>query len=121
MERFPKMRRKDREASKQKAFEILSSAVYGTLSTFNGDYPYGVPVNYVFCDDFIYIHSALEGHKLENIKKFPNVCFTVVKYCKVLPDELSTAYESVIVFGKAHIVESEQEKREALEKIGIKY
>lgn len=121
MDKFPPMRRKDRELSKQQALEILKSGDYGILATFNGEYPYAVPVNYAFDGEYIYIHCAKEGHKIENLKKFSNVCFTVVKSYEILPDELSTAYESVIVFGKASIIENEDEKRRALETIGKKY
>ncbi|ABS61459.1 MULTISPECIES: pyridoxamine 5'-phosphate oxidase family protein [Fervidobacterium] len=121
MEKFPPMRRKDRELPEQQTFEILKSGDYGVLATFNGEYPYGIPVNYAFDGEYIYIHCAKEGHKIENIKKFSNVCFTIVKSYEILPDELSTAYESVIAFGKASIVENEDEKRGALELIGKKY
>jgi len=121
MKKFPSMRRKDRELSKHQALEILRSGDYGVLATFNGEYPYAVPVNYAFNGEYIYIHCAKEGHKIKNIKMFPNVCFTVVKSYEILPDELSTAYESVIVFGGASIVENEDEKRQALEMIGKKY
>lgn len=121
MDKFPPMRRKDRELTKQQALEILQLGDYGVLATFNGDYPYAVPVNYAFDGEYIYIHCAKEGHKIENLKKFSNICFTVVKSYEILPDELSTAYESVIVFGKASIIENEDEKRRALETIGKKY
>lgn len=117
---FPSMRRKDRELSEEEAYEILKSADYGVLSTYNGEYPYGVPVNYVFDGKDIYIHCALEGHKIENIKKHPKVCFTVVKNYEILPDELSTAYQSAIVFGKASLIEGE-EKITVLRTLGMKY
>lgn len=121
MDKFPPMRRKDRELTKQQALEILQLSDYGVLATFNGDYPYAVPVNYAFDGEYIYIHCAKEGHKIENIKSFSSVCFTVVKSYEILPDELSTAYESVIVFGKASIIENKDEKHRALEMIGKKY
>lgn len=117
---FPSMRRKDRELSKEEAYEILKSSDYGILSTYNGEYPYGVPVNYVFDGKAIYIHCALEGHKIENIKKHPKVCFTIVKNYEILPDELSTDYQSAIVFGKASLIEGE-EKINALRALGMKY
>jgi len=121
MNKFPPMRRKDRELTKQQALETLQLGDYGVLATFNGDYSYAVPVNYAFDGEYIYIHCAKEGHKIENLNKFSNICFTVVKSYEILPDELSTAYESVIVFGKASIIENEDEKRRALETIGKKY
>lgn len=39
-----KMRRKDRETTEERAYEILKNGEYGILSTIGEDgYPYGVP------------------------------------------------------------------------------
>ena len=94
---FYEMRRKDRLLTEKEAREILSEGEYGVLSTMgeNG-YPYGVPVNYVYLNDNIYFHCAADvGHKLENIKYNNHVCFTVVTNESVLPEALTTKYDSV--------------------------
>ena len=40
-----KMRRKDRETTEERAYEILKNGEYGILSTIGEDgYPYGVPL-----------------------------------------------------------------------------
>ena len=83
-------------------------------------YPYGVPVNYVVKGDAIFIHGAAKGQKLESIERNKNVSFCVVGNTKILPDEFTTAYESVIVFGTAHIIDGE-EKCDALELILEKF
>lgn len=100
------MRRVDRQLSEEQARLILNSSNYGVLATIGENhYPYAVPLNYVFIDEKIYFHCAKNaGHKLANIRFCPNVCFTVVGNANVLPDQFSTAYESVIVFGKAQEV-----------------
>jgi len=118
--RFKMMRRKDRELSIEKALEIIEKGEYGVLSTFDGEYPYGVPVNYVYKDGVIYIHCALEGKKLENISKHPKVSFTVVTKSKILPEKLTTAYESVVAFGNAELVEG-LEKKVAIYELVKKY
>lgn len=118
--RFKRMRRKDRELSIEKALEIIERGEYGVLSTFDGEYPYGVPVNYVYKDGVIYIHCALEGKKLENISKHPKVSFSVVTKSKILPEKLTTAYESVVAFGTAELVEG-PEKKVAIYELVKKY
>ncbi len=115
------MRRKDRKLSEDEAYEILKQGEWGVLATFDGEYTYGVPVNYVFHNGAIYFHCAKEGYKLENIKKYPKVCFTVVTKSEVVPQELSTNYESVIVFGKASVVDNEDERRRALNALGERF
>jgi len=117
---FKPLRRKDRALKDDEALEILSKSNYGVLCVFDGNYPYGVPVNYVYEDGFIYIHSAKEGHKIESIKSFDRVCFTVVGSSRVVENEFSTKYEGVISFGRADILHDEQ-VTPALRKLAQKY
>lgn len=99
---FKEIRRKDREIEIDEAMEILKNCDYGILSTVgeNG-YPYGVPVNYVLKNNSIYFHCALEGVKLDNLIYNDKVSFCVVGKTCILPEQFSTNYESVILFGKA--------------------
>jgi len=90
------------------ALEILAKSNCGVLCVFDGNYPYGIPVNYVYEDGLIYIHSAKEGHKIESIRSFDRVCFTVVGSSQVMENGFSTKYESVIIFGRAEILQDEQ-------------
>ena len=99
---FKELRRKDRKLETEEAIELLKNGAYGILSTVgeNG-YAYGVPLSYVYTNDVIYFHSAVEGQKLSNLLKNNKVSFCVVGKTCTLPDKFSTEYESVIVFGKA--------------------
>lgn len=116
-----KVLRTDRAVSKSKAREILRAGEYGILSTVSADgQPYGVPVNYCCTDDSIYFHCALEGHKVANLRSNNKVSFCVVGKTRVLPDEFTTLYESVIVFGKAFEL-TDNEKHEGLVELTRKY
>lgn len=108
------MRRNDREISRQEADELLVKSEYGVLSTVdkNGQ-PYGVPLSYVYKDDAIYFHCALDGQKLDNISNNARVSFCVTGRTIVLPESFGTLYESVIVFGVASEVHDAQ-RHEAL-------
>ncbi len=108
------MRRQDREISQAEAIDILENTGYGVLSMNGGsDYAYGVPISYVYFDNSIYLHCALEGQKLSLLRKDNKVSFCVVGKANVLPDKFSMEYTSVIVFGNSSEV-NEKEKLEVL-------
>ncbi len=118
---FREMRRQDRKINTKEAQKLLTNAEYGILSTINADdYPYGVPVHFVFKNEAIYIHCAAEGQKLDNITKNPKVSFCVVGQTEVVPDEFTANYTSVILFGKAELIKG-NEKHDALVLILEKY
>ena len=103
------MRRHDRELSESESKELLARGEYGILCTCGQDgMPYGVPVNYVYDGVCIGFHSALEGHKVQNLCENSRVCFTVVGATRVLPGKFSTLYESAVAFGKVVTVEGER-------------
>lgn len=96
------IRRKDRKIGTDEAIELLKKCEYGVLSTVDSDgQPYGVPLSYAYQDNCIYFHSALVGHKIENIDNNPKVSFCAVGDTNVLPSKFGTEYESVIIFGIA--------------------
>lgn len=111
---FREIRRSDRKIETIEAIEILKKCKYGILSTVSDDgYAYGVPLSYVYMDNNIYFHCAIEGHKLDNIKKNNKVSFCVVGDVETIPEKFTTKYESVIVFGEAAEVYGD-EKNKAL-------
>lgn len=117
------MRRKDRELDQQQAYEILDQGEYGILSTCSSEgQPYGVPLSYVRIDNMIYFHTAKDGHKIQNLKQNPKVCFTVVgKTQPVYNGSFTTLYESAAVFGTVEAVEPEDLKRSLLLALCEKY
>ncbi len=115
------MRRKDKAMQEGDIIDLLRTGEYGVLSTADGERrPYGVPLNYVFMNSCIYFHCALEGHKLDNLAANHNVSFCVVGRTNLLPAEFSTEFESVIVFGRAAVVDGE-ERYQALKGLIAKY
>ncbi len=119
---FREMRRKDKAKTQEEAVQILKECTNGVLSVIGDEgYPYGVPVSYVYEDGKIYFHCASIGHKLDAIKSEPKVSFTVVGADNIAPEKFTTMYKSVIVFGKASIVETDEEKMAALNVIREKY
>jgi len=116
------MRRKDREITKEETIKLLETAEVGSLATVNPDHtPYVVPLNFVYAKEAIYLHSAVEGKKLDNIGINSNVCFSVYDAVELMPEAFSTKYKSAIVVGKIHEVKDPEEKREGLIAIVKKY
>ncbi len=66
-------------------------------------------------------HGAKAGHKLDSIVKNPKASFCVIDKDQIVPDEYTTYFRSVIVFGTIRILHDEAEKREAIEKFAVKY
>lgn len=119
---FKEIRNSKRELQKDDILRILNEGEYGVLGTVGeNEYPYTIPLNYVYIDNTIYFHCATEGNKLDNIKFNDKVSFSVVGKTKLLPEKFSTIYESVIAFGKASIIVENEEKKKALIAIIDKY
>jgi len=122
MTAFRDIRRTARALTADQAREILARAAHGVLATVGADgWPYAAPVNHVLSADTLYIHSALEGHKLDNIAHEERVSYCAVAGATVLPQALSTLYESAVVFGRAALVTDPAEKRRALELLAVRF
>ena len=85
------------------------------------DYPYAVPINYVYDGEHIYLHSAKEGHKIDALRRNPKMSLCVVAQGDIVPEEFTTYFRSAIVFGRARIIEDDNEKVKALWKLSRKY
>lgn len=119
---FREMRRARQQLSDSESFAILERGRYGTLALLGDDgYPYAVPLNYVLWDGWIYFHSAKQGHKIDAVCREPKASFCVVDSDELVPQEYTTYFRSVIVFGQVHIVTDDEEKRGAITELAKKY
>ncbi|MCO7124611.1 pyridoxamine 5'-phosphate oxidase family protein [Sporolactobacillus shoreicorticis] len=114
---YREMRRKNKKLSEEEMLQILNTGLYGVLSTVGEDgIPYGVPISFVYKEDQLYFHSALVGHKLDNIKANNHVSFCVVNDVETVPNKFTAKFKSVIAFGTAEEV-IDNEKKAALLKL----
>ena len=119
---FRKMRRKRQQLTEAECIEILKKNTSGVLAVSGDDgYPYAVPLSYVYDECILYFHCAKSGHKLDAIKTYDKVSFCVVDQDLVVPQEYTTYFRSVIIFGRASIIVGEDEIRSAIEKLAVKY
>ena len=80
MEQFREMRRKRQQLSEEESISILRKSTAGTLALLgDNDYPYAVPISYVYADGRLYFHSALNGHKVDAIRKYDKASFCVIE------------------------------------------
>ena len=115
------VRRQDRLLDEGRAREILLGGEYGFLAMASPEGGYGIPVNYVVEGGTVYIHCAPEGRKLRAMASDCRVSFCVVGATRPVPEKFTTAYESVVIEGRARIVSSDDERRRALELLVEKY
>ena len=122
------MRRKEREIENQETIEaLLGHSLVGRMATVNRKgFPVIKPVNFLYRDGKIYIHSSRKGEKIRDIRRRSPVCFEIddpIAYvttggpaCKA-----SYYYRSIIAKGMAVLLKSRNTKREILEKMMEKY
>ena len=114
------MRKASREMDSQWALEVMRKAPYITVSFVDAEgKAYGLPLS-LASDNGVhwYFHGALEGKKLEAIVTHPDVCLSAVTRCTptVGPKDgsFTLQYKSAIAFGRAEVVDDEEEKIHAL-------
>ena len=117
------MRRFKQRLSEEDAKEILCKGTNGVLSLADADgTPYGVPLSYVYDGDrHIYFHSAVEGHKIDCINAHPCCSFCVVGQDRIVPEEFTSYFRSVIAKGRIVRVSEPEEIRKGLLLLCEKY
>ncbi len=119
---FREMRRKEKQLTPEETVQMLEKTTYGTLALLGDDgYPYSLPISFVYRDNKIFFHGAMQGHKVDAIRREPKVSLSIVERNEVLPEKFDTLYRSAIVFGKARVLEDPQEKKDALMTVIGKY
>jgi nitroimidazol reductase NimA-like FMN-containing flavoprotein (pyridoxamine 5'-phosphate oxidase superfamily) len=103
--------------------ELIDSFLHdqrvGVLGLATDEYPYTVPVNYLWDQGSIYFHGMGSGKKVELLRNHPLASFTVyTEYGTAtdpVPCHADTAYTSVMIFGPAEEVTDPVEASEALQ------
>lgn len=119
------MRRKDKEITEKVVIEeIFRQNQVGRLGLVKNNEPYVVPMNFAYMKDRIYLHSHKDGTKMSIIKENPRACFEVDDGEIITgenPCDFSWMYKSAIAYGEARILESDEERINALKIISDKY
>ncbi|MCE2509205.1 MAG: pyridoxamine 5'-phosphate oxidase family protein [Nitrosopumilaceae archaeon] len=117
--------------SPQKIAEFLESEHVGRIATIDKNgYPQVIPMNFAFVGGFIYMHSHIHGEKLDNMRRNSMVGFEVDRELEFLPSYFThptdasvadTLYVSVVIKGRAALVDDEVEKCLGLNGMMAKY
>jgi len=117
--------------SRERIIKFLSSQQTGRIASVDeSGFPQIIPMNFVFINDTVYMHSHIRGEKLDNIRRNQKVGFEVDKSLEFLPSYFSdptdasladTLYISVVIKGNASIVSNKEEKTIALNGLMKKY
>lgn len=117
--------------SREKIDEFLEREHIGRVASLDGNgCPQVIPMNYVYLDGFIYMHSHTRGEKLDNIRRDARVGFEVDRELEFLPSYFEdpsdasladTLYVSVVIKGTGTIVHDRDEKVRALNGLMTKY
>lgn len=119
---FRAMRRGAQQLPPEECEAILREGSAGVLAVLgDGGWPYTVPMSYVWHNGCVYFHCARAGHKLDAVRACEKVSFCVVAQDRVVPEEYTTYYRSVVVFATAEEVTDPDESRAALAALADKY
>ena len=119
---FRAMRRKRQQLDEAACRAVLEQGTSGVLAVSGDDgYPYAVPLSYVYNGGKLFFHSAKSGHKIDAIIRSSKVSFCVIDQDQIVPEEYTTYFRSVIAFGTVRILEDDNEKREAVRMLAVKY
>ena len=113
------MRKSEKEIVDKALIEdVIHQSLVCRLGLTDGPQPYIVPLCFGYDDGALYFHSALEGRKLDVIRRNDRVCFEFDANVAIGEGESackwSMRYQSVIGFGRASLLDDIEEKREAL-------
>jgi len=117
--------------SSEKIKQFLNEEHVGRISSIDvNGFPQIIPMNFVFRNDAIYMHSHVKGEKLDNISKNNKVGFEADRELEFLPSYFEdphnaaladTLYISIVIKGIASFVSDREEKTLALNGLMEKY
>ena len=88
---FREMRRKGQALPAEEITAVLYRGRSGVLALSGDDnYPYALPISYVYDGNHIYFHCARSGHKLDAIQRNCKASFCVVDQDQIVPEEYTT-------------------------------
>jgi nitroimidazol reductase NimA-like FMN-containing flavoprotein (pyridoxamine 5'-phosphate oxidase superfamily) len=106
---------------------MLERTPVGRIGTVNQKgFPVIKPVNFLYLDGRIYLHSSTKGEKIEDMQRGSPVCFEVdepIAYVIATTSacKASYYYRSILIKGKAAFVKGRDKKVRILERMLEKY
>ncbi len=116
------MRRGEKEiVDRAQIDEIMNRALVCRIALCADGAPYVVPVSFGYGEGCLYIHSALEGRKMDILRSNPQVSFEVDTDQALVvsqePCSYTFNYRSVVGFGTAVLLKDLADKRRGMDLI----
>jgi len=122
---FRELTRKSKEIPAEQCTRILCEEKRGVLSVLGDDgYPYGMPMNHVYDEESgcLWFHCGRqESHRADAIRRCDKVSFCVTDSGRRREGEWALDFCSVIVFGRAEILDDPARIKEISEKLCRKF
>ena len=122
------VRRKDRAVDDEAWIrELLVRAPFGVLAMVHDSQPFTNANIFVYAEAerAIYMHTARTGRTSANVAADERACFTAFEMGRLLPAprafNMSVEYNSVVAFGRGHVLECAEEKARGLQLLVDKY
>ncbi len=122
------MRHPERELkNRETMIAMLERSPVGRIATINQKgFPVIKPVNFLYLDGRIYLHSSTKGEKMEDIQRGSPVCFEVDEPIAYMIASTSACrasyyYRSILIKGKAAFVKDRDKKVKILGRMMAKY
>lgn len=121
------MRRTDKQITNKSEIEqIIKDSLVCRLAFSKDNMPYLVPVSFGYDGNYLYVHTAKEGKKIEYLKSNIMICFEFDINVKTIEHETiackwTTTYQSVIGFGKMVEITNFEEAAHGLNQIMLHY
>jgi nitroimidazol reductase NimA-like FMN-containing flavoprotein (pyridoxamine 5'-phosphate oxidase superfamily) len=114
------MRRKDKEITDRNVIDsIINESTFCRLAISEDGRPYIVPLSFGYDGTALYFHGAVEGKKIDILRKNSVVCFEFDSDCEPIQSDQgctwSVRYKSVIGYGRARLLDDTDSKCRALD------
>lgn len=115
VKRVPKRGHYDAET----IYRILDQEVCCHVGFVHEGYPVVIPTGYGRYEDHLYLHGSTASRMMKNLSQGLDICITVTRVNGIVLAKSafhhSMNYESVVIFGKAQLIEDEEEKMFSME------
>ena len=121
---FRELTRKHLQLPESECIELLKTEKRGVLSVLgDDDYPYGMPMNHFYDEKTgkLYFHSGNGGHKIDAIKHHDKISYCLFDKGWAHEGDWILHVRSVVIFGRARIIEDQEEAIEITRKLSYKF
>ncbi len=120
------MRRTEKQVTDPDSIQkIIKDALVCRLAMVDEDQPYVIPVSFGIDKSELYVHSALQGKKIDILKKNPKIGFEIESDISIISHEIACKwgfrYRSIVGTGIARFLTDDSEKRFGLSVIMNQY